>query len=662
LDNFITIFISYFAIVLSLFLLTYYTGNGILKLFPNRNTTVFFSNVFFKILTGAAAIITIVSLIYTGGKTVNLLLLLILFFLFIERYLNRQNIVTTEHSEITEKKTSFTLKHFFLLFIPILLVFLWESNIVLKIDEYPFHFFERDNLFYSEVSKCLVTTGQENIFTSGNLINERYNFPTPYHYFDLWLNGFVSKIFGLNYGLSLYLVTYTFFTALFLFGLLALIEKYDTPKFIHIFITLLLLFIGGVHITDIIGMSGHNAQMESITERYGEKLGPAYCFALAVVLLFNSGNIKTALIVLLCLSVVSVSIAPAVCFGVASFCVLNIFKKGNDKNFYLRLLIYTSLIVASGVLFYFLTEQILNRRTVHPFENYTDLKSLSFYSFKFYIVELFLKCYREPLFFFINYLPFGLIIILLMVSSRVSSNINILFRLFALIWLAGLVTCNTLYLLNEAWQFYTNTLVLWHVLFACGIIIFWFEINSRYKISSNILLIICFGSLIYKSVYSFISYKKLSSENLIFSKSYLLKVNDEFKNTKYEMKGAVLFDESYYKNVANVYPYEYYSFPGIKNPKVYIPFNLTYANSIPKENLYQKVHYLAFNPFNQYVDEQNDSAGTADILKLQIKFIKKNNIKYLICPAGAQINPDSFPEIKKIIHDPLSGQSLVLLK
>ena len=215
LTDILNICIPYFIVTCLITLTSYLAGRSICKIFKLPVFTGIYLNLFIKTLIGSCFLITLISIIYTGGKTIHLVFILLSLFLYYEwRITKKQNLPQEEikMAAIFNRKNILSLLSF------LLIIFLWQARILLKSDSQFLNGIEPDNYYYAEISKCLISTGQENSLTTANLINEQYHFATPYHYYDLWLNGFVSKLFNLSAALSLYLITYTFFTFLFLIG------------------------------------------------------------------------------------------------------------------------------------------------------------------------------------------------------------------------------------------------------------------------------------------------------------------------------------------------------------------------------------------------------------------------------------------------------------
>jgi hypothetical protein len=72
----------YLFIALFLFGTCYYTGHSVFKLFFKSGTGGFYRNIFVRVLTGAGTLVVLVSMVYTGGRTIHFVLpeLLLLYF------------------------------------------------------------------------------------------------------------------------------------------------------------------------------------------------------------------------------------------------------------------------------------------------------------------------------------------------------------------------------------------------------------------------------------------------------------------------------------------------------------------------------------------------------------------------------------------------------
>ncbi len=284
-DQIASILTSYFFILILLFTTCNFIGSILLKLIKsNKSYSNFYLTIFRNTLLGSITLIVIISLIYTGGKTISLAIILISVFIFIEdRLFHQKEIIQSTNLQ----KPEFNLKIIGSSMLLILIVFLIQAYIVFDFKSQSINPFPKDSIYYAELSKCLIHSGKENTFAMSNFINNKYHFPTPYHYFDLWFNGFIANLFNLNYSLCLYLITYCFFTGIFLFGLIGCFENLGLMKWKYKIIAFLLLFIGGLNISENqFHMYSYCSQLEGLLERYGNKLNLVYGITLFTIISF----------------------------------------------------------------------------------------------------------------------------------------------------------------------------------------------------------------------------------------------------------------------------------------------------------------------------------------------------------------------------------------
>ncbi len=661
-SNTLTIAILYFGILLLTLVATYTVGHFIWSIIkPNSSIQNLYLLLFCKCIIGATFIILVVSLFYSKGRTINLLFILLFLFYLIEKYLIKKqfpkNSIVSLNREIGPRMDY---KFIFGLLIVIIPVFIWRCSLILQYDEFPIRNLLIDNCYYAEISKCLVQTGFENTFITSNLISNCYQYPTPYHYYELWFNGFVSKAFNLSYTLSLYLVTFNFFTILLLIGFLGVINNFCKVKWFHKVFVLFLLFIGGIHLFE--NSSFNYIYMEGVLELFGEKMAPIYCFGLLTLILFILFNHnQNGLIVLLSLPIISIGIAPAVFLGVVLFCIYKIYNERENWKPYFRMIYYYVITIIVFILFYFLNQNDnLSDRFSKPLYQYTDLSSFSGNNVKFYIVELFFKCFKEPFYFTLHYLPFLIVVIYLIKKGNRNNSYKMTFILFGFIWISAYLFSKSVYLMNDASHFFSEAIVLWHILFGVSIIIFFFNEDNRI-IASVIVTIILSSSFLTNAYYHWHSFDIIAKSERNFSKKYVLEVNKACNDFIQNTKGAVFNDETYVSNLKHPsYFLEYRYLPFIMSNKVYPPFDIRCCDDKKFHSCTQ--NSMANKPFARFFEKHSSSLFPESDLKIQIDFIKENNITYLVCPKSLDIDFNNYLKVKSEISDANTGQRFIVLK
>jgi len=663
LPSIFSISITYFLVLLALFAVSYGIGFIVFRTLIRVELKGFYSDFFLKSLIGVSILILLASLFYSKCNTINFIFIFIGLFLFYEFYLCKKEKLTNHAQSQPDKINSFTFKNIYVLLFIVFVCFLWQAIVTLKLGSFPINKIERDSFYYAEISKLLIQTGIENSRSNYNLVGQSYHFSTPYHYYDLWLNGIVGQIFNLNFTLSLYLIVYSFFSGIFLIGILSCTENAGSVKWKTIAFLILLLFVSGIHFSENLpGLANYYAWMPGITERcYGGKLIPVYCFALCSLILFVlNKKTRSGLIVLLCLPVISISTAPAVLSGLFIYCIYKLFKKEN-RTFYFRMLAYTVIISGCIFMFYHFQTDSLSHLLDKSLISYTDLTNISFFRIKFYLVELFLKSYPVPFLFLLNHLPFILPLCFLFFKKGVDSQFKSILSLFTIFWFTGLITYNTFYLMDESHQFFTNMIVLWYVVFGFSFIMFYFRYNLKNNIIGTVILFVFIFACVFNAGYSFTAFKKYDTNEIQFSDKYLIEVNKECSAFKTGTKGGIFYDDAFYQNLLIGSNAEYHYMPFVLSPKVYVPFNLTPADPALNKSIYNIEKNLWKSPFNLYLAQQTDYDISKQILPYQIDFIKENKLQYLICHKNTVLDFKNYLQIKTIITDSLSGQRFIIL-
>jgi hypothetical protein len=270
-----------------------------------------------------------------------------------------------------------------------------------------------------------------------------------------------------------------------------------------------------------------------------------------------------------------------------------------------------------------------------------------------------LKSYQIPFLFLTNYFPFVLIVIWILLKKLDFKNYKSFILLFSLIILAGLISRSTLYLMDDAYQLYTNTLSLWHVLSVLSIILLLSRLNTTNVKYKWITVIFILSTLAFNCYSSLLSYSKDDVNDLKFSKKYVIEVNNECEKLKENVNGATFYDSVFFKNTAIQYPYEYYCMPPILSSKLYPPYNLTSMDRVQSINSYQLEKTVKKSVYNQYLSELTKGKSFKDSIDNQINFIKTNQIKYLICPRSMKTDFKKYLSIKTEIYDSISGQRFI---
>lgn len=167
--------ISLYAVVLICWLL----GNICLFNFSNvgkKNPIVF--------IVGMVVLVTSTAVYFTSGITS---LILLVFFLGASLFIGMSKMKIQE-------VFSFNMENSILLLTPFI-IFISNYVQLISLESFPLINTGRDHVFYSTVSYFIAERGQETSMYDW-LINPELIGSTPYHYFELWLNSFISRLGG----------------------------------------------------------------------------------------------------------------------------------------------------------------------------------------------------------------------------------------------------------------------------------------------------------------------------------------------------------------------------------------------------------------------------------------------------------------------------------
>jgi hypothetical protein len=636
------------SLLLLLTVVTFFIGSFLWKgILHKSNSEGVFLQFFKKIFLGSLLLVTFVSIIACKGQSINAGIVIIFLFFFIERKIKPP--VPGERTELKQPDRF----SFIILLLLLIFCFSWQAISIFLPGTFPGAEIEKEGVFYAELSRCLIESGHENTFTTANFLYKNYQSPTPYHYFDLWLNGTLSWITGFNSVYCLYLVVYPFFMLLFLAGLLAIAESYVKLNWRTVLVCIALLFVSGTRTSEYLPSTSHlSAEMLGMTERsYGGKLLPAYCVIIYFMHCFFIEKKRSSLLYLLLLPIFSISFAPGVFTGLFIFSLFKFFRSKEDKAFYFRLFLYTWLSAAFIFCFYYFTKtESLNYRFDKTLSDYSDLEKGP----KFLVAELFGKSWKLPFLFMLDYFPFIPPLLFLLIENK---RIRSFLVLSTLISIGGMLCFNFLYKLTDNYQFYIHTLILFHVLFSfCFLQFISNENNKVRKITVSLLFM---AACSYNAYYAFSWHTSTKAAGITFSPGYLMKVSELCKQEGRTLKGAIITDTLYYEEHSNAGPLELYSFPISLAGNAHQPFNLTLPTSYKGISGFQNDILISRSPFHLYVEREKRRVHKKKEEDYQLAFIKGHHLDYVIFNKGSK--RIALDNVKAAVVDELSGQEFVLL-
>ncbi len=315
-------FIHQFSYNLYLLLIIFIIGSLVVRLisfeFPTNSVG------FFLVVAAVLCfVVTLGAAYYTGFRTI-LLGPPILFFVYL--YFRSKSVITTPSKKL-DKQLFF---EWFIVHIVVFGIYYYVSNAV------PSDFFNipsRDMAFYARSSYQLVDKGIET--HTFNPFYQELNQLEPYHYFDLWLNGIVSKVTGNNNLLNIFYVIYPLGVSVTWLGICAILSLFKNLTRLD----KILAFGGTMVVGSILPITisfsefmNNASSWQLLADTppgyllynlwYFPKLFPVY-WGVAVSLVFLiQKNIKASIFSLLCLCFYFTPTAPAIVMGIMAFILL----------------------------------------------------------------------------------------------------------------------------------------------------------------------------------------------------------------------------------------------------------------------------------------------------------------------------------------------------
>ena len=229
------------------------------------------------------------------------------------------------------------------------------GRVRLCVDCFPYVIPDPDNLrdndvnIHGWISYFIGSSGHENYFMSLSGGDVAYQSVKPFHYFELWLNVFISKLFGGLYTPNLALVVYPLLTSISFTGILALWERFaKRMTYRLVLLSILILLAGALYLPFFKLLEIDNFGLPLLTYRY--KMSAAYPLLIFFVLAWTSKKYLSALVALCLLPIISITFLPAIIGGVFLYTLIQLFQKPSRNSTHQFLLPLGSLLFF--ILFY----------------------------------------------------------------------------------------------------------------------------------------------------------------------------------------------------------------------------------------------------------------------------------------------------------------------
>ncbi len=628
----------------------YVTGLATLKLlkinFHDIETSTLIS-----ILVSVNLHVIIFSICKTNFATFNVLLLILLIFIWLE-YSKKKRILP---GSIPVFNYKIQLKKIAELIAITLFFFLLKSFSFIDSSIYPFFHGGRDDIFYSQVSSFISTHGVESYYldwaSQSSLLG-----PMPYHYFELWLNALISSVTRLLSVNVYYFVTTVFITTLLYQTVLTMaanLLRIPVLTFKHKILAISLIFIVNLFF-GIIGYSDRNGLAFGFLLYNNTKVIIIFIVFVLAWLKWRDGSHAISLLLLLHIPIFNYGLMPIIICTVPVFFIIHrwVLKFPEEIPFKRILLYYAIFAILLSVIQKIFSNKFegfaalgLNE-IISYYDNFSKFKTLLNY-----VLNNVLKIISLIL-------PFIIIVIPLKKHNLLRPK-NSFIVLMSMFLLAALALSCLLYFVSESSQLFTITLnTSFHLFMYTGVFLLFFKVEKYifYKGLIGVYFMLGFFMLA-NSIKSRGAYMSRYSAN--FLKEVMTVGND------IHGQGIRYLTPDYYKSAYNFDPncnFEGYYLSFLKNDVI--------IHTVSVKNIPDKKELHDFFNYNKKLALQSsyylnciNKAGLekATDETAQLYFIKNNDIDFIVTTKNAVVPSSINKLVYKELVDTFSGEKLMLI-
>lgn len=296
-------------------LLCYILGKLILSFFDFKGQ--FFFRLFVTNSIGILTLVFLFSMLSSSGKTINILLLpFFVYFIYIQKSSFTK---PTIQWSLVFKEISWILGTF-------LLLYLYQSFFYFDFGTGGLKPLFGDYYCHSIMSDSLKLWGSENKIT-----DLMYFFPenrtqlVPYHYAELWLTAFFSKLYLISSVNTLYLIVYSLLLSTLLLGICSLFEKSTLKTIFILGFSIVSLFITNIYSTQLPYLSTHSWPWDgTVMGIASQKQAFVSIFFLLGISLHLKNRKTEGFLIILAIPIFSIAFLPGVLSGIVLYTILEI--------------------------------------------------------------------------------------------------------------------------------------------------------------------------------------------------------------------------------------------------------------------------------------------------------------------------------------------------
>jgi len=642
----LTIAFSNFWLILVTGLFINLFGKIILLPFKNNNSNIF-EKIFKQLFVGLIVLVCITSIIRSSFCTVNILFIIPLLFCL------NQNFVEYDSDfkwNIFSKELLFEIMIVSFLG---LLFYSQECFFFLKNSSFGYNIPHLDYNTYSITSQSLIDFGKENReLVSNKLFPNETNGVSPYHYFELWLNGLFHFIFKISPLKTLFFITYPLLKTTVFIGIVSVV-LFKVPKlYWALLIGFCLMFITGFFVD---GYENYEltkyyvGYTQSGPLTWGRKYLPIYIFSVLSLLYFLKLEFKLSIVAIMCCPIISIGTAPAVFSIIFAISLIHFYKKKQ-----LSLIIFSSIFI----LFFLIFFKIF---TIQSTSSYVNNNALYIQILNdFYNLELYKQLFFHALFpflrVFIFLFPYLLIVIIFSLNKPNPINLS-LWAFLIILSLFGALYGSLFNGILDSGQLLTNILPIINVVLIALIVKI---LEFRPKIITILLILFVPFQLF-----------NIINETRIFSPEMYNRQSDEFrlsclkklkKNNNFEIIGYLNEPECYTNGaIWSMYTNPCYFLSLEDNGAYFVDLNPFELKKESNNDAYNR-HFMERFEIKIFMRQLKEKKKMKNI-SIQEKFIRKYNIGYLYIRKDSKIQLNYFTDlkIKSILVDQNTGDQFIEL-
>lgn len=648
------VYLEYFFYLILIEIVLFYIGHVFIQIIGVKTDKPFL-NLFIKLTMGLFILVVIYSLIRTGGKSIHLVFIPLVLFVWITNGFKNLNFKL----QFSIPKNS--IKPIVYLILLNIIIFGWKAFYVYAHNGEFAMVLNMDDLCHVNRAMFFNEFGIET--TDLNYI-QLPDGVQPFHYFEAWSVATIQFFTNLNYWLSEQLILYPIFSGIIVSGIWSIAERFSLKKITYI-ISIGILFTSGFMIFELRNIQffkwASAIKLNAIDEFWALKLSVVYIILLASILLYIYNLKRLSILTLLTLPIISITLGPAILSTVfILFAFGALFKRSNLRLITRKRDLFAPILIGAFILLFYAVFKASSDFISVPGASgiFDELNTIAKLKHKFIIsVEKIVQLA-------ILYSPFiviGLIVIKKLKNHSDYKDLMVSVKILLIIIIVALPMWSLFYSVFGSNEFFNYPSVpILNIVSFIFLILLVNLVNLKWqKITLGLFVVVSFGFFSYRSYHTLGRMQSTNGSNL-YSPEYLKRVNVIIN--RLENKNGCKIEnpnDSPFSDAHDCYGFhlvsmhnEPYSLISISRYK-----SANEITTLEKE----ETRFLHTIPFNRYVEIQKKNGEFISLNHSQERFIKEQKIEFIIVSPKESIPTSLHPFIKEQILDSKTNETFVLL-